>query len=79
MEPRAITYTLDQAAEMTLFKLRPLPGRTHQLRVHCARGLDGPILGNVTMRDLNGVTVVEGLSDTPRHACVHPPHLAGGR
>jgi len=45
--------TLDHAArKLALLELRSLSGRTHQPRVHCARGLDAPILGDVTCAGL---------------------------
>jgi 23S rRNA pseudouridine955/2504/2580 synthase len=46
---RAITdYRVLDAAQRRAawLELRPLTGRTHQLRVHCARGLGTPILGD---------------------------------
>ncbi len=46
---RAITdfRTLDAAQRRAAWlELRPLTGRTHQLRVHCAQGLGTPILGD---------------------------------
>lgn len=46
---RAITdfRTLDAARRRAAWlELRPLTGRTHQLRVHCAEGLGTPILGD---------------------------------
>jgi 23S rRNA pseudouridine955/2504/2580 synthase len=46
---RAVTdyRTLDAAQRRAAWlELRPLTGRTHQLRVHCAQGLGTPILGD---------------------------------
>lgn len=46
---RAITdfRTLDAVRRrVTWLELRPLTGRTHQLRVHCAEGLGCPVLGD---------------------------------
>ena len=46
---RAITdfRTLDAArGRAAWLELKPLTGRTHQLRVHCAEGLGTPILGD---------------------------------
>jgi 23S rRNA pseudouridine955/2504/2580 synthase len=46
---RAVTLfqTLDSAQKRAaLLELRPLTGRTHQLRVHCAEALGCPILGD---------------------------------
>jgi len=46
---RAITdfRTLDAARKRSAWlELKPLTGRTHQLRVHCAEGLGTPILGD---------------------------------
>jgi tRNA pseudouridine32 synthase/23S rRNA pseudouridine746 synthase len=34
------------AAGQTLVELRPQTGRTHQLRIHAARGLEAPIVGD---------------------------------
>ncbi|MBV8613797.1 MAG: RluA family pseudouridine synthase [Acetobacteraceae bacterium] len=83
---RAITdyRTLDHAAQkLAWLELRPLTGRTHQLRVHCV-ALGAPILGDAKYAepDQNGAgsAIVEGL---PRqlhlHArALHLPHPDGG-
>ena len=45
----AVTYytTVDNAGTKAAFvALRPVTGRTHQLRVHCGEALDTPILGD---------------------------------
>lgn len=48
-KPAATLYDTLEAAEghATVLALLPLSGRTHQLRVHCARALGTPILGDV--------------------------------
>jgi 23S rRNA pseudouridine955/2504/2580 synthase len=83
---RAITdyHTLDHAArKIAWLELRPLTGRTHQLRVHCV-ALRTPILGDVMYEepDQNGAfsARVEGLSDRLHlHARrLQLPHPAGG-
>lgn len=37
---------LKQIGKYTLLRLQPLTGRKHQLRIHCARDLNAPILGD---------------------------------
>ena len=83
---RAITdyRVLDHAGrKLAWLELRPLTGRTHQLRVHCV-AIGAPILGDVTYArpDQNNAfaATVEGLSDT-LHLHAHAlrlPHPAGG-
>ncbi len=83
---RAITEyrTLDHAGQkLAWLELRPLTGRTHQLRVHCV-AIGAPILGDVTYArpDQNNAfsAVVSGLSEAlhlhARALCL--PHPAGG-
>jgi 23S rRNA pseudouridine955/2504/2580 synthase len=83
---RAITdyRTLDHAArKLAWLELKPLTGRTHQLRVHCV-AIRAPILGDVKYAepDQNNAfsAVVEGLStDMHLHArALRLPHPAGG-
>lgn len=87
---RAITdyTTLDHAGrKLAWLELKPLTGRTHQLRVHCA-ALGASILGDepygLMKHDDTGVrrnsALVEGLSDALHlHARrVELPHPAGG-
>lgn len=82
---RAITdyRTLDHAArKLAWLELRPLTGRTHQLRVHCS-AIKAPILGDTPYaREHEGrnLALVEGLSDQLHlHARqVTFPHPAGG-
>jgi 23S rRNA pseudouridine955/2504/2580 synthase len=83
---RAITdyRTLDHAArKLAWLELKPLTGRTHQLRVHCV-ALRAPILGDVKYAepDQNNAfsATVEGLSDDLHlHArALRLPHPAGG-
>ncbi|ABI61480.1 Ribosomal large subunit pseudouridine synthase C [Granulibacter bethesdensis] len=80
--------TLDHAArKLAWLELRPLTGRMHQLRVHCA-AMDAPILGderygswrNTDERGVRNTALVEGLS---RRLHLHArrlslPHPAGG-
>lgn len=83
---RAITdyQTLDHAArKLAWLELKPLTGRTHQLRVHCV-ALKAPILGDEKYEepDQNFAfsALVEGLSnDLHLHARrLDLPHPAGG-
>ena len=83
---RAITdyRTLDHAGQkLAWLELRPLTGRTHQLRVHCV-AIGAPILGDVKYArpDQNNAfsATVEGLSnDLHLHARgLLLPHPAGG-
>jgi 23S rRNA pseudouridine955/2504/2580 synthase len=76
--------TRDNAAQkLAWLELRPLTGRTHQLRVHCV-ALGAPILGDVkyAQPDQNnaGSALVSGLSDRLHlHArMLRLPHPAGG-
>jgi 23S rRNA pseudouridine955/2504/2580 synthase len=83
---RAVTEyrTLDHAGrQLAWLELRPLTGRTHQLRVHCV-AIGAPILGDVTYArpDQNNAfsATVAGLSEAlhlhARALCL--PHPAGG-
>lgn len=83
---RAITdfRTLDHAAQkLAWLELRPLTGRTHQLRVHCM-AMGTPILGDTKYHqpDQNNAfsAVVSGLSGNLHlHArALRLPHPAGG-
>jgi len=83
---RAITdyRTLDHAGQkLAWLELRPLTGRTHQLRVHCV-AMGTPILGDVKYArpDQNNAfsASVEGLpSELHLHArALRLPHPAGG-
>jgi 23S rRNA pseudouridine955/2504/2580 synthase len=89
---RAVTdyRTLDHAArKLAWLELRPLTGRTHQLRVHCA-AIGAPILGDVAYGNRRGpadpdragenTALVVGLD---QHLHLHArrlvlPHPAGG-
>ncbi|MFL5288484.1 MAG: RluA family pseudouridine synthase [Rhodopila sp.] len=84
---RAITdyRTLDHAArKLAWLELKPLTGRTHQLRVHCV-ALRAPILGDEKYEepDQNNAfsALVQGLStDLHLHARrLELPHSVGGR
>lgn len=75
--------TLDHAGrKLAWLELRPLTGRTHQLRVHCA-ALGAPILGDAAygeLREERNTALVEGLSDRLHlHArAIALPHPEGG-
>jgi 23S rRNA pseudouridine955/2504/2580 synthase len=83
---RAITdyLTLDHAArKLAWLELKPLTGRTHQLRVHCV-AIKAPILGDEKYEEpdqnMAFAALVEGLSsDLHLHARkLVLPHPAGG-
>jgi 23S rRNA pseudouridine955/2504/2580 synthase len=83
---RAITdyRTIDHAGQkLAWLELRPLTGRTHQLRVHCV-AISAPILGDVKYArpDQNNAfaATIEGLSsELHLHARgLQLPHPAGG-
>ena len=75
--------TLDHAArKLAWLELRPLTGRTHQLRVHCA-AIGSPILGDAPYgveREGRNTALVDGLGDGLHlHARrLTLPHPAGG-
>ncbi len=75
--------TLDHAGKLAWLELRPLTGRTHQLRVHCVT-IGAPILGDIAYAepDQNGAfaATVAGLSEALHlHARgLKMPHPAGG-
>jgi len=75
--------TLDHAArKLAWLELRPLTGRTHQLRVHSAE-LGAPILGDATYgewRENGNSALIEGFSDQLHlHARrLTLPHPSGG-
>ena len=78
---RAITdfRTLDAAKRRVAWlEFRPLTGRTHQLRVHCAEGLGCPILGDGKYGGAEAH--MEGLPNKLHlHArALRLPHPAGG-
>ena len=83
---RAVTdyQTLDHAAQkLAWLELKPITGRTHQLRVHCV-AIRAPILGDIKYQqpDQNDafLATIEGLSrDLHLHArALHLPHPSGG-
>jgi 23S rRNA pseudouridine955/2504/2580 synthase len=83
---RAVTdyLTLDNAAQkLAWLELKPLTGRTHQLRVHCV-AIKAPILGDEKYEEpdqnLAFSALIEGLSsDLHLHARrLELPHPAGG-
>ncbi len=83
---RAVTdyLTLDHAAQkLAWLELKPITGRTHQLRVHCV-AIRAPILGDIKYQepDQNDafLATIEGLSrDLHLHArALHLPHPSGG-
>jgi 23S rRNA pseudouridine955/2504/2580 synthase len=75
--------TLDHAArKLAWLELRPLTGRTHQLRVHCA-SIGAPILGDVAYgveREGRNTALVDGLgTELHLHARrLALPHPEGG-
>jgi len=78
---RAVTdfRTLDAARRRAAWlELKPITGRTHQLRVHCAEALGCPILGDGKYG--GAAAHMEGLpGQLHLHArALHLPHPAGG-
>jgi 23S rRNA pseudouridine955/2504/2580 synthase len=75
--------TLEHAGrKLAWLELKPLTGRTHQLRVHCA-ALGAPILGDApygTEREGRNTALVDGLGDTLHLLArrIVLPHPAGG-
>ncbi len=75
--------TLDHAGrKLAWLELRPLTGRTHQLRVHCA-AIGAPILGDApygTEREGRNTALVDGFADTLHLLArrIVLPHPAGG-
>ena len=78
---RAVTdfRTIDSVrGRAAWLELKPLTGRTHQLRVHCAEGLGTPILGDGKYG--GGAAHLDGLpGELHLHArALHLPHPEGG-
>ncbi len=78
---RAVTdfRTLDSVRSRAAWlELKPLTGRTHQLRVHCAEGLGAPILGDGKYG--GGAAHLDGLpNELHLHArALRLPHPEGG-
>lgn len=59
------------SGEKTIVRLAPVTGRTHQLRVHCAKGLGCPIDGD----PFYGRPGLEGETDATR-LCLHAARLS---
>lgn len=79
----AITYyaVMENAGKRVAWlALRPITGRTHQLRVHCATALKTPVLGDGKYGGKNAfLPGVPGLSRLQLHArAIELPHPAGG-
>jgi len=60
-----------QGQRVARLDLRPWTGRTHQLRVHCAKGLGAPIVGD----NIYGIETLDTSSATPSHLCLHARQL----
>lgn len=77
---KAITdyMVLDSAGPASFVALKPLTGRTHQLRVHCA-AMGNPIVGDGKYGGAN--TAIEGLPEGLQLFCREMtfPHPEGGR
>lgn len=79
----AITYyaVMENAGKRVAWlALRPITGRTHQLRVHCATALKTPVLGDGKYGGKDAfLPGVPGLSRLQLHArSIELPHPAGG-
>jgi 23S rRNA pseudouridine955/2504/2580 synthase len=71
--------TLDRSGQLSLLKLSPVTGRTHQLRVHCAH-MGVPIVGDTKYFNVENWTLPGGLQNRLHlHARrIRLPHPAGG-
>ena len=78
-EPAQTEYvTVSRAAHRaTWMALRPLTGRTHQLRAHM-KAIGHPILGDPKYGDENSVELSEGLKLQLHARRVSLPHPGGG-
>ncbi|MBJ3778710.1 RluA family pseudouridine synthase [Acuticoccus mangrovi] len=78
---RAITTweTLDRAGQLSLLRLSPITGRTHQLRVHCAH-MGVPIIGDTKYFNVENWALPGGIQNRlhlhARHISL--PHPDGG-
>ncbi|MEM8665663.1 MAG: RluA family pseudouridine synthase [Pseudomonadota bacterium] len=71
--------TLDQTGQLSLLKLAPVTGRTHQLRVHCAH-MGVPIIGDSKYFNVENWALPGGIQNRLHlHARqIALPHPAGG-
>lgn len=71
--------TLDRSGQLSLLKLSPITGRTHQLRVHCAH-IGVPIIGDPKYFNVENWALPGGIQNRlhlhARH--IELPHPAGG-
>ena len=78
---RAVSFyeTLDQSGQLTLLRLSPHTGRTHQLRVHCAH-MGTPIIGDPKYFNIENWALPGGLQNRLHlHAAsITVPHPSGG-
>jgi 23S rRNA pseudouridine955/2504/2580 synthase len=78
---RAVTLyeTVDRAGQLSLLRLSPVTGRTHQLRVHCAH-TGAPILGDPKYFNVQNWALPGGIQNRLHlHARrIVMPHPAGG-
>ena len=75
----SVYETLDQSGQLTLLRLSPHTGRTHQLRVHCAH-MGTPIIGDPKYFNVENWALPGGLQTRlPHHAAsITVPPPSGG-
>jgi 23S rRNA-/tRNA-specific pseudouridylate synthase len=71
--PAVSYYSLEDRYDnhRCLFKIRTLTGRKHQVRIHCAEGLNAPIVGDAKF----DTALKSGSMDTKERFCLHASSL----